>query len=87
MPTELVRELWNRLDVHAAPATVVEELRHGVDIGIPAPYVDVATVGHVPQCAPQDDVLAVLGVGDQGFVGHGTPPYSTAEVVTSRQVR
>ena len=72
-----------RLDVDAAPAALVQRARHRVVARIERTDVDVEPRSLRPEGAPENDVLAVLGVGYEqsrssaSGVGMGTCPART----------
>ena len=53
------------LDVDAVPATLVEGAGHRADVGVTGADVDVEALVEVTEGSVQQDVLAVLGVGDE----------------------
>lgn len=63
---EFVKPVGHGFDVDAAPALVVEPPGDGVDGGIVGTDVHVKASAHVPEGAPEHDILEILCVGDKG---------------------
>src|SRR6516164_11400589 len=52
------------LDIHAAPASIVEGARDRVMGGILCAHIEVKTVLDIVQRSPKENVFAVLGIGN-----------------------